>query len=106
MKRFDELPHQRKYKLKSRYNLDSQSYDSLVKRCDGACEICGTPFNTSVLHKGKEAHVCVDHCHDTHQVRGLLCDNCNKGLGHFGDNIDYLLNAIQYLNKNDPYYNS
>lgn len=32
-------------------------------------------------------------------VRGILCNDCNKGLGNFKDNIDLLLNAVSYLSK-------
>jgi hypothetical protein len=42
----------------------------------------------------------IDHCHNTGKVRGLLCDHCNKGLGLFKDNIDYLNKAIEYLKYN------
>ena len=40
----------------------------------------------------------IDHCHKTDKFRGLLCSNCNTGLGMFKDNIDFMLNAIKYLN--------
>ncbi len=40
----------------------------------------------------------IDHCHETGNVRGVLCTKCNSGLGQFKDNTEILLNAIKYLN--------
>lgn len=51
------------------------------------CALCGKP--------GQH----IDHCHTTGQVRGHLCSNCNKGLGHFKDNVSTLAAAITYLSK-------
>jgi hypothetical protein len=42
----------------------------------------------------------VDHDHKIGKVRGLLCDQCNKGLGHFKDSKETLLKAIKYLGGN------
>ncbi|WPJ53570.1 hypothetical protein RCIP0083_00040 [Klebsiella phage RCIP0083] len=39
----------------------------------------------------------VDHCHTTGSVRGLLCDNCNRGIWYFRDNHEVLKAAIKYL---------
>jgi hypothetical protein len=52
----------------------------------GRCAICG---RTDRLH--------VDHCHETGQVRGLLCDSCNAGLGRFRDDEARLIAAANYL---------
>jgi hypothetical protein len=43
--------------------------------------------------------MCIDHCHTTGKVRGLLCHACNRALGNFGDNIANLEQAIIYLSK-------
>lgn len=41
----------------------------------------------------------VDHCHKSGKVRGILCANCNKGLGMLNDDINTLHNLIKYLSK-------
>lgn len=51
----------------------------------GVCFICGEPGNQ------------VDHCHETGNVRGLLCINCNTGLGKFKDDPMLLEFARMYL---------
>ena len=43
----------------------------------------------------------VDHCHETNQIRGLLCSSCNIGLGQFQDSIKLLSKAIDYLIKSN-----
>jgi protein-arginine kinase activator protein McsA len=56
------------------------------KICDGKCNICG-----------KTAKLAVDHDHKTNKFRGLLCDNCNMGLGQFKDDPMLLEFAQIYL---------
>lgn len=56
--------------------------------------ICEKPFESAHL-------VYLDHCHDTHVNRGLLCPGCNTGLGRFGDNVEGLQRAIRYLERLD-----
>lgn len=47
----------------------------------------------------KEPAKCIDHCHKTGIVRGVLCNSCNLGLGKFKDNIESLQTAIKYLEQ-------
>jgi hypothetical protein len=64
--------------------------DKLIQaREGGACEICGAT---------QEERLNVDHDHTTGRFRGLLCRDCNLGLGRFKDNSDLLRKAIDYLN--------
>jgi hypothetical protein len=67
-------------------------YEMLLVKSGGVCDICSVKF------KNKEPYV--DHCHSTGRVRGLLCNDCNVGLGRFKDNDTLLINAIKYL-RND-----
>jgi len=60
----------------------------LLEHQHGVCAICRTrPART----------LCVDHCHVTGQVRGLLCSGCNLGIGQFKDNPALLQAAIAYI---------
>lgn len=45
----------------------------------------------------KDGHLMLDHCHTTGKIRGLLCNNCNLGLGNFKDSLDLLDRAKRYL---------
>ncbi len=49
---------------------------------------------------GSQRRLCIDHCHNTKIVRGILCTKCNFGLGYFDDNKQKLENAIKYLENN------
>jgi len=60
----------------------------LLNEQDGKCGICAKKLDESF---------CVDHDHDTGRVRGLLCHNCNKGLGLLGDTVDSVEAALKYL---------
>lgn len=79
------------YCLKSRLGLSEEQVQSVIDKANNSCEICGK----SEEQNGKR--LSIDHCHSTKEVRGLLCDNCNTGLGMFKDNITSLQNAIKYL---------
>ena len=76
----------RHYHLKRRYGISADEFDELVVQQGGVCAICGRP---------DPEHV--DHDHETGAVRGILCFNCNGGLGQFRDSIDSLLTAASYL---------
>jgi hypothetical protein len=83
------------YSLKRHYGLSRGDYDAMLAAQDGRCAICGSTSPNGV--RIKRFHV--DHCHATGRVRGLLCENCNKGIGLFHDDTDLIHAAINYLDK-------
>jgi hypothetical protein len=81
----------RQYMLKHKYNITPTDYNVFYEEQQGCCAICG-------VHQSKlEKPLAVDHCHDTGQVRGLLCFDCNTGIGKLKDSIELLKKALQYL---------
>lgn len=66
-------------------------YQKLFDEQGGVCAICKSPEN------GRYKHLSVDHCHDTGKIRGLLCNNCNRGIGLLKDSPELLKNAIEYV---------
>lgn len=72
-------------------------YESLLIFQDGKCAICEN--KESRRHNGVIRKLCVDHCHLTGIVRGLLCSRCNITIGRFEDSADLLLKASKYLTE-------
>lgn len=75
-----------------KYGIDESIFNNLLISQDYKCKICN-------INIDKQTCV-IDHDHNTYKVRGLLCRNCNTGLGLFNDNVNSLLNAIKYLTTN------
>lgn len=88
----------RNYDLLKSYGISTDDFEKLLVFQNNCCAICGV--DQILLKDGKKKYLCVDHCHLTGRIRGLLCDKCNRGIGLLGDNVDNLVNAILYLNKN------
>jgi len=80
--------------LKYRYNLTYDEYVELYNKQNGKCAICKTSKQL-----GSNSGLLVDHCHKTNKVRGLLCNNCNSGIGKLQDDINILYSAIKYLSS-------
>lgn len=70
------------------YGITLEEYKRLAAAQNNRCAICMT-----------ETKLVVDHDHETHKVRGLLCARCNQGLGLFLDNTSSLVNAAAYLDR-------
>lgn len=85
------LELQRKCWLRREYGITVEEYNDMFTSQGGVCKICRK--HVSTLGRGLN----VDHCHRTGRIRGLLCGQCNRGLGFFYDNVEYLESSIKYL---------
>jgi len=76
-----------------RRGATQQMYDVMYEAQRGCCALCNEP-------EEKFAWLCIDHDHDTGKIRGLLCPNCNRGIGLLRDNADLLRKAATYIDAN------
>lgn len=74
-----------------KYGIDLRIYTEILESQNGCCAICYGQTTKRTFD--------VDHCHLTGKVRGLLCSNCNRGLGFLKDDPAVLSNASMYLIK-------
>lgn len=85
-----------RYQMRVRHKITAKEYLQMFTEQKGLCALCGD----SQYNMKQSLHV--DHCHLTNKVRGLLCRNCNMGLGTFCDSEEFLQRAIEYLRKHKP----
>ena len=83
--------NERRKNLKFRYGITIEEYDRILELQNFCCAICNTHGDDLTKR------LVVDHCHETNNVRGLLCPSCNRGLGLLKDSEDILESAIKYL---------
>lgn len=76
----------REYHLRRRYGIGQAHVERILAMQSGRCPGCGKP---------DPEHV--DHDHETGEVRGLLCFNCNQALGNVRDDTSVLLRLAHYL---------
>lgn len=97
-----------KYKLSGYYKkrqlkqwgMTLEDLERTFKKQGGACAICRKKFllnGTDMLDCGHGVHM--DHCHKENKFRGILCNNCNTGLGAFKDSPMILKAAATYLQQ-------
>lgn len=73
----------------SRHGITPEEFWSIYEEQDGTCPICDKAI--------KAEKSAIDHNHETGEVRGILCKNCNRALGMLGDNPDNMARAEAYL---------
>lgn len=91
--------YQRNTSLRATYGITLEEYRIMLDEQGGVCAICKLPERRKHPRTSDPMLLAVDHCHNTNQVRGLLCSTCNIMLGHAQDDIKILAQAIQYLTE-------
>lgn len=79
-----------------RVGVTAEEYARMLAEQEGCCGICGRE-ETCLNRRGEVRELAVDHDHVTGQVRGLLCHNCNAGIGLLAENVETLMAAVAYL---------
>jgi hypothetical protein len=87
-------------KVLSKRRITEEQYFAMLSVQDNKCAICFQP-ETRKQPWNKEAicRLTIDHCHETNEVRELLCHACNVFIGSARESIDVLKSAISYLEK-------
>lgn len=73
----------------SRYGLTKEEYEKRYDAQDGKCAICHEHFEI----------LCIDHEHNSSNIRGLLCRQCNAAIGALREDVNIVENALTYLKK-------
>ena len=79
--------------LKHKYGITLSDFNRMLKEQGGRCAICQND------EPGRSGQWLVDHCHDTGEVRGLLCHKCNSGIGLLRDSVPIVRSALRYLKR-------
>lgn len=90
---------QRHHGLKRYYGITLETYNVMLAAQSGVCAICRGAETYVPKGHGTPKPLSVDHNHETGQIRGLLCSNCNYLVGHCKEDRDVLLEAVKYLDK-------
>lgn len=84
--------------LLNTYGITLDTYAKIHESQNGLCAICNQP-ETKRSKNGKVLWLAVDHCHETGNIRGLLCCTCNSGIGLIGDTKERAHATVRYLEK-------
>jgi hypothetical protein len=83
------LENIRNYRRMKKYGVTPAQWIELLRAQEGACALCLQTVES----------LCVDHDHETGEVRGLLCKSCNLVLGHLDKDPDLLGRIVAYLKR-------
>ncbi len=88
--------NRRHHNLFKNYDISLEEFNKRLKTQGGRCPICGREIYGEVSQNNTSKAV-MDHDHKTRKNRGIICRNCNVGIGLLGDNVETLIGAVVYL---------
>lgn len=77
------------------YKLSEHDFVLLLAKQNEVCAICKCPETRT--RSNRKIQLAIDHSHDSGLIRGLLCTDCNRGLGMFHDDVHRLESAARYI---------
>lgn len=86
--------YNRRHSLKGKFGIDATWYDAKFTEQGGVCAICGAD---KVGKGGRWKYFCVDHCHTSNKLRGLLCGRCNTSLERIDTVPNWAALATDYI---------
>lgn len=96
--KFNTYEYKRESYLKRVYRITVEQFDALLSKQKNSCAICGE--HSSSFKKG----LAVDHCHDTGEIRGILCGTCNRWIVGATKTPELLRKAADYIEKSRTGY--
>lgn len=88
----EKNPRKRKEHRLKKYGITIEEFETILASQGNSCAICGHSDTSD-----KNFFPVVDHCHDTGNVRGILCMNCNMGIGKLKDSPEIIKSALRYI---------
>ena len=85
----------------SSFGITQPDKERLLSEQGGRCLICDSSITFTGRPSAGKHDAVVDHCHDSGNIRGILCGSCNIGLGKFYDKPNLLRTAADYLEESD-----
>lgn len=76
--------------LPSKYGVDRETYLEMIEDQGRKCYLCLDVFPDSRRTQ-------LDHCHETGDIRGILCAKCNTRISYYEDNPELLLRYYEYV---------
>jgi hypothetical protein len=93
----DRTMEKKRYQLRTMYGITWEDFLSVLQYQNYSCAICKRELKPVGNNSEKNSVGCVDHDHTSGKLRGILCSDCNTGLGSFKEDVESLKQAVRYL---------